>query len=86
MRNIQSAFARWYNQTYDRRGRFWGGRFKSVYLQDSNAVLDCMLYVDLNPVRAGLVERPEDWKKEKGTHNNATMSSIYLHSMQLSSE
>jgi hypothetical protein len=62
MRNIQSAFARWYNQTYDRRGRFWGGRFKSVFLQDSNAVLDCMLYVDLNPVRAGLVERPEEWK------------------------
>jgi hypothetical protein len=62
MRNIQSAFARWYNQTYDRRGRFWGGRFKSVYLQDSDAVLDCMLYVDLNPVRAGIVERPEEWK------------------------
>jgi len=28
---------------------------------DANAVLDCMLYVDLNPVRAGLVKRPEDW-------------------------
>jgi len=62
LRNIQSAFARWYNETYERRGTFWGGRFKSVYLQQGNAVLDCMLYVDLNPVRAGIVERPEEWQ------------------------
>jgi len=61
MRNIQSAFARWYNHTYQRRGRFWADRFKSVYLEDKRAVLDCMLYVELNPVRAGLIERPEEW-------------------------
>jgi len=62
MRNIQSAYARWYNHTYVRRGRFWADRFKSVYLSGMDAVLDCMLYVDLNPVRAGLVDRPEAWK------------------------
>ncbi|NOZ96048.1 MAG: hypothetical protein GXP47_15115 [Acidobacteria bacterium] len=62
MRNIQSAFARWYNRSYQRRGRFWADRFKSVYLADLRAVLDCMLYVELNPVRAGLVERPEEWQ------------------------
>jgi hypothetical protein len=62
MRNIQSGFARWYNRNYQRRGRFWADRFKSVYLADQQALLDCMLYVELNPVRADLVERPEDWK------------------------
>jgi len=62
MRNIQAAFARWYNRSYDRRGRFWADRFKSVLLGDLRAVLDCMLYVDLNAVRAGLVERPEEWR------------------------
>jgi hypothetical protein len=61
MRNIQAAFARWYNRNNQRRGRFWADRFKSVYLENEAAVLDCMLYVELNPVRAGLVERPEDW-------------------------
>jgi len=61
MRNLQASFARWYNKTYERRGRFWGDRFKSVLLEDYRAVSDCMLYVDLNPVRAGLVKRPEDW-------------------------
>lgn len=75
MRNIQSAFARWYNRSYQRRGRFWADRFKSVYLADLRAVLDCMLYVELNPVRAGLVERPEEWQgssliqRELGTDN-----------------
>ncbi len=62
MRNVQAAFARWYNTTFERRGRFWADRFKSVCLGDMRAVLDCMLYVELNPVRAGLVERPEEWE------------------------
>jgi len=62
MRNIQAAFARWYNHSFRRRGKFWADRFKSVYLEDARAVLDCMLYVELNPVRAGLVERPEEWQ------------------------
>ena len=62
MRNVQSRFAVWYNRTYGRRGRFWAGRFKSTVLSDMESVLECMVYVDLNAVRAGLVERPEDWE------------------------
>ena len=62
MRNIQGSFAQWYNATFERRGKFWADRFKSVCLGDMRAVLDCMLYVDLNPVRAGVVERPEAWE------------------------
>ncbi|HHQ49062.1 MAG TPA: hypothetical protein ENK19_09305 [Acidobacteria bacterium] len=62
MRNVQSGFARWYNDSFRRWGKLWGDRFKSVVLGDMQAVLDCMLYVDLNPVRAGLVERPEEWQ------------------------
>jgi putative transposase len=73
MRNLQAAFARWYNGTFERRGRFWGDRFKSVLLEGYRAVMDCMLYVELNPVRAGLVERPEDWKS----------SSYYLRTAKL---
>ncbi len=68
MRNLQASFARWYNRSFDRRGRFWGDRFKSVYLGDLRSVLDCMLYVELNAVRAGVVQRPEEW----------TGSSVYL--------
>ncbi len=60
MRNLQAAFARWYNRAHTRRGRFWAERFKSTLLEDGQAVVDCLLYVELNPVRAGIVVRPED--------------------------
>ena len=62
MRNLHSAFGRWYNKTYKRHGRFWADRFKSTLLEDQQAMLDAMLYVELNAVRAGLVQRPEEWK------------------------
>ena len=62
MRNLHSAFGRFYNKTYGRLGRFWAERFKSTLLENSQAMLDAMLYVELNAVRAGLVERPEQWK------------------------
>ncbi len=62
MRNFQAAFARWYNGIHDRKGRFWGDRFKSTLLEDQKAMIDCLLYVELNPVRAGMVERPEEYE------------------------
>jgi putative transposase len=62
MRNVQMAYAKWYNLNHNRRGAFWAERFKSVLLQDQQAVLNALLYVELNPLRAGLVSHPELWR------------------------
>jgi len=62
MRNFQAAFARWFNATHERKGRFWGDRFKSTLLEDEKAVMDCLLYIELNPVRAGIVACPENYE------------------------
>ena len=64
MRNVQMAFAKWYNRTHDRSGRFWGERFGSTLLEDEKSVLDCMLYIELNPARAGICALP---RRHKGS-------------------
>jgi hypothetical protein len=56
MRNVQSAFARWYNRRERRRGPVWAGRFRSTR---SDSLLETVYYIELNPVRAGLTRRPE---------------------------
>jgi REP element-mobilizing transposase RayT len=62
MRNVQQSYAKWYNRHYHRRGSFWGERFSSSILGDDEALLNALFYVELNPVRARLVERPEQWE------------------------
>ena len=70
MRNIQMVYAKWHNRRFGRRGSFWEGRFKSTLLIDWDAVQECLLYVELNPVRAGLAERPEQWSRSSARVRN----------------
>jgi putative transposase len=62
MREIKVGFARYYNRRYQRRGYFWGDRFKSLIVEKGETLVNCLAYIDLNPVRAGLVELPEQYR------------------------
>mgnify|MGYP003563375963 CR=1 FL=1 len=62
VREIKVNFTRFYNKRHGRRGYFWGDRFKSLIVEKGETLINCLAYIDLNPLRAGIVERPEDYR------------------------
>jgi len=62
MESLQGDFAQHYNLRKKRTGAFWGGRFHAVAVEGGEYVLNCMNYIELKMVRAGVVNHPADWK------------------------
>ena len=62
VKELKERFSRWFNKHRERRGTLWMSRFKSVLVEDGEALRTMALYIDLNPVRAGLVEDPKDYR------------------------
>ena len=54
-------YVRYFNHTYGRTGTLWEGRFKSCLVDAQDYLLACQRYIELNPVRAGMVAIPEDY-------------------------
>ncbi len=60
MKSVSEYVARRANAEDNCKGRFWEGRFKCVRLDTVAAILNCSIYIDLNPIRARLAETPEE--------------------------
>jgi REP-associated tyrosine transposase len=58
MKAVGQRYVQYVNRTYRRSGTLWEGRFRSCVLQDDTYLLACSRYIELNPVRAGMVEHP----------------------------
>ncbi len=62
MKGLLQRFTQWFNRAHSRTGRLWEDRFKSVIVEDGVAAKTISAYIDLNPVRAGMVKDPADYR------------------------
>jgi REP element-mobilizing transposase RayT len=84
MKTLKQRFSTWFNKTHDRYGPLWSDRFKSILVEGrGNALQTMAAYIDLNPVRAGLVEDPKDYRfcgyaEAVGGHKRALQALKFL--------
>ena len=62
VREIKQGFSRFYNRRHHRKGFFWSERFKSVIVDNGETLVNCLAYIDLNPIRAGIAGNPEEYR------------------------
>ena len=62
MKTLLQRFTRWFNRTHNRSGTLWEERYKSVIVERGIAARTMAAYIDLNPVRAGMVSDPADYR------------------------
>ena len=79
MRDLGRRYVRYFNERHRRTGSLWEGRFYSCLLDSARYVLGCQRYIDLNPVRAGMVDLPgayrwSSYAGNSGARNDALLS------------
>ncbi|MDP4779012.1 MAG: transposase [Akkermansiaceae bacterium] len=62
MKGLMQRFTQWFNGRHKRKGGLWEDRFKSVIVESGTAARTMAAYIDLNPVRAGMVEDPAEYR------------------------
>lgn len=61
MRGLNGRYTKYFNKTFHRMGHIFQGRYKSIIVQKDSYLLELSRYIVLNPVRAGLIQNPEDY-------------------------
>jgi putative transposase len=61
LQSVGRRYVQYFNSTYDRTGTLWEGRYKATVIDSDRYFLTCMRYIELNPVRAGMVKHPQDY-------------------------
>ncbi|MDH1265029.1 transposase [Pseudomonas sp. GD03944] len=62
MKGLGQRYVQYVNRTYRRSGTLWEGRFRSCLMQEEAYVLACYRYIEMNPIRAGMVEHPAEYR------------------------
>lgn len=62
MQSLGRRYVRYFNETHERTGTLWEGRYRSSLVDSEHYALACYRYIELNPVRAGLVATPDRYR------------------------
>lgn len=68
MQSVGRRYVRYFNDVHGRSGTLWEGRYRSTLIEADSYLLACMAYIDLNPVRAGLVTQARDFPWSSHAH------------------
>ena len=68
MQGVGRTYVRWFNRRHGSTGTLWEGRYRSTLIEAERYLLACMAYIDLNPVRAGMVATPTDYPWSSHAH------------------
>lgn len=72
MQGVGRTYVQYFNRRHQRTGTLWEGRYRATTVQTDRYCLACMAYIDLNPVRAGIAKRPEDYAWSSYAHYRGT--------------
>ena len=62
MKLLGQRYVQYINRTYKRSGTLWEGRFRSSIIEQQDYLFICQRYIEMNPVRAGIVDRPGEYR------------------------
>ncbi len=78
MQSVGRMYVRYYNRSYQRSGTLWEGRFKSSLVQSERYLLELYRYIELNPIRAGMVEEPSAYSWSSYSINALGITILYI--------
>ena len=78
MRDLGQRCVQYFNRQHERTGTLWEGRFRSCVAESAHYVLACYRYIELNPVRAGMIDHPSGYLWSSYAVNSGTRSDPLL--------
>lgn len=78
MRDLGQRYVQYFNRRHERTGALWEGRFRSCIVESARYVLGCYRYIEMNPVRAGMVDHPSGYLWSSYAANSGVRSDPFV--------
>ncbi|MDD5488586.1 MAG: transposase [Candidatus Omnitrophica bacterium] len=83
MQGVNMSYTQYYNYKYNKCGHLWQGRYKSYIITKNSYMYNCVNYIEYNPVRANIVDKPESYKWSSYCGRNGLSQDLLLDQITL---